>query len=154
MKSTTILFCLAILIGSCTPTHQVDGDSDKGNDSEEPKMTMIEIQPSEWVGKTYKVIKAKEGETIASFYEKQPVITFKEGKANIKLSVNRCFGGFVATENSIKISDGGCTEACCDSENDKLLMKLFRKNTFGFAKTEDYIVLVKDDTMVWLIAQD
>lgn len=47
-----------------------------------------------------------------------PTIEFKkDGTIDIRLDVNQCFGDFeIGAENSINIANGGCTEACCDSD--------------------------------------
>lgn len=47
-----------------------------------------------------------------------PTIEFtKDGTIGIRLDRNSCFGDFeIGMGNSINIANGGCTEACCDSD--------------------------------------
>jgi len=144
-----------MLIASCTPTQHSDGDGDKkqnGGDDDDKKIAKIEKQPSEWVGKKYNVAKIEEEGKVVKFSEKQPTLSFEEGKASIKLSVNGCFASYVATEYTIKINEEGCTEACCDSEDDKFLLKLIRGNTFNFGEFGNYTVLMNGDNKIWLTA--
>lgn len=139
MQSNIFIFALIMLVASCTPTQQTDGNSDqnqKGDDDQE-KITAIEIMPNTWVGKTYKVAKAEEEGKLITYSEKQPTLSFQEEKANIKLSVNGCFGSYEASEYTIKINNEGCTEKCCDTQDDQFLLKLLRANTFNFGQFGD-----------------
>jgi heat shock protein HslJ len=141
---------------NCTPTHQKDGDKNKSHkDNDDDKITSVEIAPHNWVGKTYKVAKAEEeGKLVEYNAEKQPTFSFQEEKANIKLSVNGCFGSYEANEYTIKINNEGCTEKCCDSDDDRFLLKLLRMNTFNFGQFGKYTILMNGDNKVWLVVNE
>lgn len=57
---------------------------------------------------------------------------------SINLDINNCFGDFKITgEDQIDIGNGGCTEACCDSE---LAIEIFEK----IMASEQYFVSQND----------
>ncbi len=136
-----ILTIVAVVI-SCKPTKDIiDTTPDIVDSVKDDIKEAEENNPDELMGFTWSVNYLQELD--ARFLaEKAISITFgEENKASIVLSVNSCVATYKATGTTLKITEEGCTEACCDDDFDKQLLSLIRGNEFSYQLNGSKLVL-------------
>ncbi len=132
-----ILSFLAVLFSvfSCTPPKDVTQKPKKEeiNVKKEIVNQIIENDPNLLVGKKYRVLGLESPTKKEMITDKHPTISFQEeNKASVKLSANSCFSNYSATATELKITVSGCTEMCCDNDNDQLFTSIMNKKTFHY----------------------
>ena len=138
-----LIVVIAVAVIGCQPTKEAtetkvdtqnttpDIEDSSGEDimeEEEKEETHVD----QLVGFTWSVAYIQELD--ARFAPKKTAsIAFKgQNKINIGLSVNGCFGSYTMTKETIKMTEEGCTEVCCDDDFDKQLLALIRGNEFSY----------------------
>lgn len=147
--AATILVVVAFAI-SCKSTKTVTEPEPPKEVPKTPK-TPVQNNPAELAGTNWKVIYIQEldARTLAEGNAPQ-ILLGEENEANVKLSVNNCFGSYKASPTSMVISEEGCTEKCCDNAFDAQLMKLLRKNGFNYELKAGKLLLWSKDAEILL----
>ena len=131
---------------NCKPTQEpADGDS--------PRAEILNT-PKDLIGQTYKVIMMQEGDARYAFEDKQPKVTFKENNSiGIQLSVNSCGGTYETTLTKMTVNGDECTEACCDTKDEMMLMNMFRGKSYTYQMDGNKLKIFNEDLVVKMIQE-
>jgi heat shock protein HslJ len=146
-----LILIIAVVAISCQPTK--DTTSTTPETPATPKEEVKEVtqnDPNDLIGFTWNIAYIQELDA-RILPKKSATFTFREkNKAAIMLSVNSCVASYNATGTTIKITEEGCTEACCDDDFDRQLLALIRANQFSYELKDSKLVLTASNSKIVL----